>query len=60
MLAGAAFDVRIAGVHVNNSHRGGDVDFAKDWVCPNGVWTGHADHVLSRWGRTWWVPEAAQ
>jgi hypothetical protein len=30
MLAGAAFDVRIAEVYVNNGHRGGDVDFAKD------------------------------
>jgi hypothetical protein len=25
MLAGAAFDVKIAGVHVNNGHRGGNV-----------------------------------
>jgi len=36
MLAGAAFDTRIAEVYVNNGRGGGDIDFAKDWVHPNG------------------------
>ena len=40
MLAGAAFNVIIARMYVNNICCGGNVDFTKDWVHPSRVMRG--------------------
>ena len=38
-------DVWIDGVCKNDNYAGGDINFPMDWVCLNGVWTGHVGHV---------------
>ena len=50
-------DVWIDGVCKNDNYAGGDINFPMDWVCPNGVWTGHVGHVRLWWGCAQWLPE---